>query len=244
LRKQITRRLRKKPEGAFSAASKLGLASSLSALVFNAPVSDSVPPILRIAALDGHEIGLHGGSNHATWERSAHTWTEEQLYTEIATGLAALRACGVRQPVSFASPGWNSPARLAEILPALGFRILADWHDAFATTPRLTRPDLTMVPTNIIAQGSKAGYLEAMRTRKLSNAEILTDFRRQLAFKRRFAGVYEHPYFAAVHELPLLGELLRVVADEGFAVRTIRDAVAAASETGEAECRTVGAKPR
>lgn len=229
LRKLLTRLLDKKPSGKkrngfIPAAVKLGLANSLTAILLNPRVAAAAPPILRVAGQDGHEIALHGGTNHATWERSAHTWSKEQLSIELAAGLATLQACGVGQPVSFASPGWNSPAPLAELLPELGLRILADSYDAGARSPEWLGPDLVTVPTNVVASGSSAGYLEGMRARGADDAEIRADFRRQLASKERFAAVYEHPFYAALHELPLLSDLLRITADEGFAVRTIRDA--------------------
>ncbi len=228
LRKNVSRLLATAREPRVSVATKLGLADSLTAMVFNPPVGLVAPPVLRVAALDGHEIGLLGGLNHATWERSAHRWSEERLYNELAAGLSALRACGVGQPVSFASPSWNSPAQLVDLLPALGFRVLADAHDADAAGPSPLRPGLTTVPINVTVPGSRAGYLEALRTRGLGRAEILADFRRQLAAKGNFAAVYEHPFYAALHDLPLLADLLRVATDEGFALRPIREAAAAA----------------
>ena len=231
LRKLLVRLLGKKPAGKkqktyFSAAAKLGLAHSLTALLLNPRVAAAAPPILRVAGQDGHEIALHGGTNHATWERNAHLWSKEQLSIELAAGLATLQACGVGQPVSFASPGWNSPAHLAELLPELGVRILADSYDADALAPGWAGPGFVTVPTNITAPGSTAGYLEGMRARGVGDAEIRADFHRQLTSKEHFAGVYEHPFYAALHALPLLGDLLRIAADEGFAVRTIRDVAA------------------
>ena len=74
LHKKVTRLLTATREPRVSAATKLGLADALTAMVFNPPVGASAPPILRVAALDGHEIGLHGGLNHATWERGVQLW--------------------------------------------------------------------------------------------------------------------------------------------------------------------------
>lgn len=219
----------KKRHGFMSAATKLGFANSLTAILLNPCVASAAPPVLRVARQDGHEVGLHGGTNHATWERDAHTWSKERLSAELAAGLVALQACGAGQPVSFASPGWNSPAHLAELLPELGLCILADSYDVGARSPQWSGPGLATVPTNIAAPGSTAGYLEGMRARGASDAEIRADFRRQLAAKEHFAGVYEHPFFAALHELPLLTDLLRITADEGFAVRTVREAAGTVS---------------
>ena len=214
----------KKRTGFIPAAAKLGFANSLTAILLNPRVASAAPPVLRVAGQDGHEVGLHGGTNHATWERDAHVWSKERLSVELAAGLVALQACGVGQPVSFASPGWNSPTHLAELLPELGLRILADSYNVGTWSPEWIGPRLVAVPTNITAPGSTAGYLEGMRARGANDAEIRADFRRQLASKEWFAGVYEHPFYAALHELPLLSDLLRIARDEGFAIRTVREA--------------------
>jgi peptidoglycan/xylan/chitin deacetylase (PgdA/CDA1 family) len=209
---------KKGPRGAISAAGKLGWRESLKAAVLNPRAGRSDPAVLQAAARSGHEIGLHGGRNHATWERSAHTWSEARLRQEIQTGQRWMAECGIEGVDSFASPAWNSPAALRRALPALGFRVLADVYDA-AQGDVAEDGGLLSMPTNIVAPGGgSAGYLETARLRGWSAQQITRDFTSQLAAKDRLAVVYDHPFFAGLHALEPLGELVRAALGEGFSV--------------------------
>jgi peptidoglycan/xylan/chitin deacetylase (PgdA/CDA1 family) len=218
---KIFRRLRSGGRrGTISAAAKLGWGAAWHAAVFNPPAGRSQPGVLRAAVSSGHEIGLHGGRNHAQWERFAQGWDEDRLRREVQSGLRWLEDCGVPAPSAFASPAWNSPAALRRVLPQHGFRILADLYDAACEDIR-AEGRLWAVPTNITAAPGNAGYFETMRLRGWTSRQITADFRAQLAGRQRFAAVYDHPFYAGVHALTQVGELVRVAQDEGFAVETI-----------------------
>ena len=216
--------------GSISAAQKLGWRAALQAAVLNPQAGRSDPAALRAAATSGHEIGLHGGRNHARWERSAHTWSEARLRREIEIGLRWLEECQVPAPLSFASPAWNSPAALRRVLSAEGFRFLADLYDA--TQSNVTNADvLCDVPTNITAEPGRAGYLETMRLRGWNSAQVIRDFRSQISAQSKLAVVYDHPFFAGIHALEQVGELVQVARDTGFCVATIGEAARSLSRT-------------
>lgn len=206
-----------------SAAYKLGWRESLRAAVFNPRAGRSDPAALRGAARSGHEVGLHGGRNHAGWERLAHTWDEDRLHQEVQTGRRWLEESGIEAGVTaFASPAWNSPAGLRRVLPACGFHVLADTYDGTREDVAVIGGHLLSVPTNVTAvPGSSAGYLEAMHQRGWDARQIARDFRRQLTRKEHLAVVYDHPFFAGIHALDQVGELVRVALDEGFQVETV-----------------------
>ena len=218
--------------GSISAARKLGWRAALRAAILNPRAGRSDPAALRAAAASGHEIGLHGGRNHARWERSAHTWSEARLRREVRLGLRWLRESGVSAPVSFASPAWNSPAALRRVLPAEGFRFLADGYDA-ARSDVTDAAGLWDVPTNITAEPGRAGYLETLRLRGWTTEQIVRDFRSQIAAQSRLAVVYDHPFFAGIHALEQVGELVRAARDAGFCVETIGAAARSLSRAGD-----------
>lgn len=206
---------------AMSAASKLGWKESLRAAILNPRAGRSDPAALQMAARGGHEIGLHGGRNHATWERFAHAWSEGRLRAEIETGQRWLAECGLGERIeSFSSPAWNSPAGLQRVLPELGFRVIADAYDK-AQDDVTALGGLVSVPTNITAEPGSAGYLETMRLRGRSTKQVVQDFRTQLATKDRLAVVYDHPFFAGIHALDDLAELVRTAMEQGFVICTI-----------------------
>lgn len=226
LSKALSRQLQGGRRGSLSAVKKLGWRAALKAAVLNPQAGRSNPAALLAAARSGHEIGLHGGRNHALWERAAQTWSEDRLRKEIESGLCWLRECGLPAPRAFSSPAWNSPPALLRVLPAYGFCFLVDTCDTVADEVE-ARGKLVSVPTNVIAEPQSAGYLEIMRLRGWSRARVTEDFRAQLATKHKLAVVYDHPFFAGIHALEQVGELVEVAQEEGFCVGTISAAAEA-----------------
>lgn len=208
-----------------SAASKLGLRDSLVAALFNPKAGPSAPNVLRKAASEHHEIALHGGRNHAQWERSAHTWTEDRLRKELATGIQTFRELGITDPVSFASPAWNSPRALDRLLASLGFKHLADEYSPSADGPSVTKEKLTLVPTNITPGSGRSGFIETARGQDLSDQALLDNFRKQLLTKQRLAIVYDHPFYAGIHAIPVVSAMIETAQRCGFRICTIEQAM-------------------
>ena len=213
------------------AASKLGFSESLRAAFLNPRAGKSSPAVLRAAAHAGHEIGLHGGRNHAWWEHSAHRWTEEKLRGEVQTGRRWMLECGLPEPTAFASPAWNSPPALRTALRASGFQVIADVYDTTRETVEST-DGLLSVPTNVAAGTGTAGYLETAALQGWSTAELVTNWKQHLAAKKTLAIVYDHPFFAGTHALRRVGDMVRVALDQGYSVRTIREVAHSPSAEG------------
>ena len=231
--KMLGRWLRGGRRGSMSVADKLGWRGALKAVLLNPQVGRSDPAALQGAVQSGHEIGLHGGRNHAWWERSAQTWSEERLSEEIELGLRWMAECGLPRPTAFSSPSWNSPPALLRVLPAHRFRFLVDTYDANCQDA-VTTGEITSVPTNITAEPQSAGYLEIMRLRGWSTGRIVKDFQSQIVAKNRLAMVYDHPFFAGLHALEQVRELVHVAQEEDFCVETVSTAAQALCEANEA----------
>lgn len=224
---------KKKAVTALSAAAKLGLMDAAYAAIFNPKAGQCGRTILQRACAEGHEIGMHGGRNHAQWERSAGEWTDSKVASEVSASLKAFEDMGLDKPVSFASPAWNSPPSLRQLLPSVGIPILADTYDATAQAPVHTAGGLTLFPTNITYGPGNAGYLECAHLHGLSRQEVVADFAAQLEAKPRLAVVYDHPFFSALHELETLRALVLAALQRGFQCRAIKDTVRAMSEMSE-----------
>ncbi len=217
-------RKEKTPVTKLTLTQKLGVRSCLAAAVLNPLVGSNHAAILRSAEEAGHEIGLHGGMNHATWMRDADRWPEERVRREVAWGLQRLEQAGVSRPVGFSSPGWNGPACLPGILAAEGFEYLADVHDP---TDREIRANaeagLGRIPTNLVGEPGGVGYVENLRARGLDDAAILDQFAGELE-SRPLAIVYDHPGYVGRIELPLVEEMFRIARRMGFKVMTLGEA--------------------
>ena len=213
-----------------SAGAKLGWCEALKAATINPRAGRSDLAALRHAARSGHELGLHGGCNHAGWERHAQQWDNARLRREVETGLRWMQEGALPRPRAFASPCWNSPPGLPRVLSMQGFQFLADIHD-------LAREDLTLasnlvlIPTNITTGLGAGGYLETLRLRGCSTGQVASHFRAHLRRKQRLAVVYDHPFFAGIHALEQVATLVQVAREEQFTVQTM----SAAAETIAAE---------
>mgnify|MGYP006282077903 FL=1 len=196
------------PSPKLSTVKKLGLRGTLHTLLTNPPVGLSSPLLPEIESR-GHEIGLHGGLNHADWQNSAHTWSTARLSDELDWGLSALERAGVSAPRSFASPGWNSPASLPSLLTALRFTILADRHspddNACGSSP--INDQLRSINTNLVGEPGGVGYIEHCEARQLSVTEMITDAESRLHHFNDIV-MYDHPAYAGGRGLARLQALV------------------------------------
>jgi peptidoglycan/xylan/chitin deacetylase (PgdA/CDA1 family) len=223
LRKAARRMLRRDNARQISAAAKLGLFDSAVAAALNPKAGAIAPDILRAAQKAGHEIGLHGGRNHARWEHYAQSWTADRVRDEVASSLRAMKESGITCITSFASPAWNSPACLQQVLPFLGFDTIADTYDA--TEENITQMGtLSAIPTNITPGPGRAGYFETMRMNGIERGAVVAHFKEQLSTKRSLAVVYDHPFFAGIHAIDLLRDTIKAAGECGFKVCTIKEA--------------------
>jgi peptidoglycan/xylan/chitin deacetylase (PgdA/CDA1 family) len=208
----------------FSPRYKLGLRGFLEAAILNPLVGAGHPEQIQTAAREGHEIGLHGGANHAVWHRKAHQWVEERTRIELEWGLAQLRDIGIECPSGFASPGWNTPPNAMRLLAEYGFSYLADAHG-----PELHSIDidpatgLRCVPTNLLGEPNGVGYLECLRASGFDDSMILDRFRRDLE-DRQLAIVYCHPVYLGRFELETARQMFRIASDMGFQIATLSEA--------------------
>lgn len=204
---------------------KLGLSGFLSAAIANPRVGGAHPEVLRSAHAAGHEIGLHGGSNHAVWINHAARWPREKLHREVELALGELVQAGVPLPDGFASPGWQGSDALNAALEALGFQYVADIHDADTedVVSAGTGLNLRTIPTNICSEPDGVGYIEHLRARRLNDSEIIADFARRLERRNNLAVVYDHPYYAGIAELDIVRQLVQVAEAQGFKVGRLCD---------------------
>jgi len=175
---------------------------------------------------EGHEVGLHGGRNHRVWQQRAARWPTSRVRDEVVWGLDRLTAAGVAGPVGFSSPGWARPDGLAAVVGELGISHLADVHDPTREGVEASGP-VAEVVTNIVGEPGGVGYLEWMRACGAGDDEVVADLVARLRRVRSTAVVYDHPFWAGVHEIDLVERLVHVARSEGFEVCTLATMVEA-----------------
>lgn len=62
------------------------------------------------------------------------------------------------------------------------------------------------------------GYIEWCRAKKMSDVQILGDFSKQLSKRRKFATMYDHPYYAGVSEIDLLEKMIVLAKQKNFKI--------------------------
>lgn len=207
-----------------STRTKLGTTGLAHLLLVNPQVGvRNYDAIARLAAA-GHEIGLHGGRNHRVWQDDADRWDDARVRSEIAWGRARLCDAGIIEPGGFASPAWTTSPTIGSVVADLGFAYLADLHDPDREGV-ITDGPLPQAITNVLGEPGGVGYLEWVRAQRWSDDQVLDDFRRRLDGIEDLALVYDHPFWAGVHDARLVDRLLEVGTEEGFEICTVGDAV-------------------
>lgn len=214
-----------------SARSKLGLRHYLVAALVNPRVGAGSPEVIRRILRDGHEVGLHGGRNHGTWQAAAHKWPEGRIAREVAAGCRSLRRTAGRwagEVRGFASPGWQGPPGLWPVLVASGFRYVAD------TRGRCRAPDLApasgallRVPTHLVGEPGGVAYLEHHQAIGSTDSDVLADFEAALGERRRSLVLYDHPCYAGIRKLPLLRRMIEAGRRAGYRTATLSELAAA-----------------
>ncbi len=221
--KKINAFFSKKPKTSFfSITKKLGFINTFKALLFNPKVGATNKKILHEIIKNGHELGLHGGKNHATWEKNAKNWSENTLANEIEYGLNQFKKLNLPKPTSFASPCWNSPNSLIDNLKSNGFLILAD-HYSLNSLPCNDVLGVKQFPTNILAKDGNIGFIENFRALGYNSTEILKEFENQLDLEGNFKMVFDHPIYAGIHEIHLLSQMIEMSISKGYKIESLKN---------------------
>lgn len=208
--------------GVFSMSSKLGLSDSINTILFNPVIGSAQGQILHKMIVDGHELGLHGGKNHASWEKNAKKWKIPKITAEIQYGLDNFKRLMLPQPVSFASPCWQSPKELNNILLDNGFSILADTYSTQGR-PYKNSFGLIQYPVNLLAKQPTVGFIENLRALGYSSNEIISEFEKQLNSDGNYKMVFDHPFYAGVKELDIISKMLEICVKNGYRIESLKN---------------------
>ena len=204
-----------------SARRKLGTAGYIRLALLNPDIGRGAPEIVQRLSRQA-ELGLHGGRNHDVWQHHAHQWPRARVESEIDWALEWLAGQEI-SVAGFCSPGWNEAPGLAAVLRERGFLYRADRYGPGLTDVVEELPGFLNMPTNLVGVPGGVAYLEHKRAQGLSDAAIRTQFRQDLAVAGDHAVMYDHPYYAGMHALDLLEDLVSVAMDAGYTLVTLSD---------------------
>ncbi len=206
---------------------KLGLVETLKTGFFNPPVGIAHRAVVRSIFNEGHEVGLHGGRNHATWQYAADTWTQQRITEEITWGKKSLEEIIGCSVMAFSSPGWNGGPTVNRILSKLGFQYSADLHGKDGACIQVcTDSRLLQIRTNLSGEPGGVGYIEWLTASGLSQEGALARTEEALADGQATTVLYDHPCYAGIQKLELLEELIDLVVRHGYKITTMNDILA------------------
>jgi len=206
-----------------SAAKKLGLPNVVKTLLLNPNVGFAHPQVLEKILAAGHELGLHGGSNHSTWQRNAQHWSVPQ----IADAMQATHERFCRQfgrPSGFASPGGNGSALINDYLHSMGYRYVSDRMQSRATTVFQEPSGLQHIPINVQIQ--QVPVLESLFAQGLAAGPLLAQAV-ELFTQPHLKTAVGHPCFEGKAGFPLLQQLCRILVQQGYVFRAYKQLLAA-----------------
>ncbi len=178
----------------------------------------TINPRLGRGAMDqlhqeGHELGLHGGSNHAAWQ---YALDELGATGPERTFRGAFEEFRDRYgpPHGFASPGFRYNGAVLDLLDREGFHYASDMHGERPFRPK--RDDGNpyrhfQVPVNVIGK-QRVPYIEQGLAQGHSVRRIVEGASARIR-SRRFALMYGHPYVEGVYTEPLAAILAEVAGD-------------------------------
>ena len=183
-------------------ARKLGLRSLLETIVLNPRLGSKYRAEIDAIVADGHELGLHGGINHAVWQHELHRLDAGQVDALFRPAFDEF-ASRYGVPKGFSAPGFQSNEHVLEILDREGFLYAGDMIGEHPMRPENGcggRHLCWQVPVNVVGRGSRrVPVVEQELARGRDAAGIVEQAVAQIR-KRDFALMYEHPYVAGVHD--------------------------------------------
>lgn len=192
---------------------KLGWPGVLKTVLLNPRLGDRYRATFDALHAEGHELGLHGGTDHVIWQRSLDDLGEEELERLFRPAFERFSE-RYGQPAGFASPGFRYNEAVLRLIDAEGFTYASDMpgeRPFRPSTPSGAPYRHHQVPVNVLGersvplveQGMARGKTPAQIEQSLVDA--ITD--------RDFALVYGHPYVEGV-AAPVLGGALERVREE------------------------------
>jgi len=114
-----------KDKEAINLVQKIGWSRFITETILSRPVGMSFIGELQQLQADGHELGLHGGSDHVIWSRRFYELTEGELEGDLAATYGFYTKC-FGKPAGFTSPGFKSDDRVMRVLEKFKFQYNGD----------------------------------------------------------------------------------------------------------------------
>jgi peptidoglycan/xylan/chitin deacetylase (PgdA/CDA1 family) len=178
---------------------KIGWPRFVLETILSRPVGRSFVRELASAQEQGHELGLHGGSDHVVWSRRFAQIPEDTLAADVAATLEEFtRDFG--KPVGFTCPGFKHDERTSRLVARLGFRYDGDEIGGVPHHPSVDGRQLDHWTIPVTVCGPRTiPFLEWHGARGSSDDVIVEDLMQRIA-SEDWVVLYGHPCYEGVND--------------------------------------------
>lgn len=200
------------PARSLPTMAKLGWGGVLKTVALNPRLGDRYRETFDALHADGHELGLHGGTDHVVWQRSLDDLDRKELEALFRPAFEDF-SDRYGRPTGFASPGFRFNDSVLELIDREGFAYASDMSGEEPFRPanddgRKYRHH--QVPVNVLGDHNVPVVEQGLA--RGESPEGIEQHLVDAITSREFALVYGHPYVEGVHSR-LLEQALRRVMD-------------------------------
>jgi peptidoglycan/xylan/chitin deacetylase (PgdA/CDA1 family) len=190
---------------------KLGTSGVLKTMFLNPRLGRRYRSALDGLHSEGHELGLHGGTDHVIWQRSLGELSRSEIDALLRPAYDEFQAL-YGSPRGFACPGFVHNGTVYELLDAYGFAYSSDELGEEPFHPREGGREYAhfQIPVNVMGE-SHVPIVEQMLAMGRPDAEIV-DASVTAIRARQFALMYGHPYVEGIRA-DILEAVIDAVAD-------------------------------
>ncbi len=197
---------------------KMGLGSIIKTVLLNPHLISLKPPLGNELIQAGHELALHGGTNHAIWQ-SQLTELSKKALSELFLPAYKIFSSTFGAPKGFSSPGFAYNKFVLELIEEYNFSYAVDMQASKPFRPKLNNSECSHIQIPATT-ASKHGvpFIEQQLSKNQSYTEIIKSLLQRIN-NSDFAVYYSHPSLDALH-LPLIADLFKQVRSKGWTILT------------------------
>ncbi len=199
------------PKQSLGAMDKLGVSAILRTIILNPQLGHKYRGVFDALHADGHELGLHGGTDHVIWQRSLLELSDKELRDLFRPAFETFKEWW-GSPTAFASPGFVHDHRVLALLDEYDFEYSSDMSG-----DEPFRPDTEaghqynhfQIPVTVAGAGN-VPIIEESLAQGMGEGDIV-DRCVSVIESQAHAVLYGHPFVEGVHASILDQVIQRVI---------------------------------
>jgi len=176
---------------------KLGVAGVLKTMFLNPRLGDRYKSTFDGVHAAGHELALHGGTDHVVWQRSLGQLSDTDIDALLRPAYETFSE-RYGEPRGFACPGFVYNETVLSLLDQYGFKYSSDMPGEEPFHPRVGDRHFShyQVPVNVAGEGNVPIIEQSLALGRPVSGIIDTCV--EMISRRDFAMLYGHPYVEGV----------------------------------------------